>query len=90
MDISGLLRGGSKTVEWCGKPVWIVRRTLQMLAALQDHVKGQSRNYELGHAIEGGVGSLTVQIAMVEVTHVIRKAAREFRSGGIYRRGPIH
>ncbi len=29
--------GGTKIVEWRGKPVWIVRRTPEMLAALQGH-----------------------------------------------------
>ncbi len=37
VDISDILPGGSKTVEWRGKPVWIVRRTPEMLAALQGH-----------------------------------------------------
>ena len=35
VDISDLAAGGMKTVEWRGKPVWVVRRTAQMLAALQ-------------------------------------------------------
>ena len=34
-DIGDIAPGGSKTVEWRGKPVWIVRRTPEMLAALQ-------------------------------------------------------
>lgn len=34
VDISDLAPGGSKTVEWRGKPVWIMRRTPDMLAAL--------------------------------------------------------
>jgi len=34
VDFSGLLPGGMMTVEWRGKPVWIVRRTPEMLAAL--------------------------------------------------------
>jgi ubiquinol-cytochrome c reductase iron-sulfur subunit len=34
VDISDLAPGAMKTVEWRGKPVWIVRRTAQMLAAL--------------------------------------------------------
>ncbi|TDP64197.1 ubiquinol-cytochrome c reductase iron-sulfur subunit [Roseateles toxinivorans] len=34
VDISDLPPGGSKTVEWRGKPVWIMRRTPEMLAAL--------------------------------------------------------
>ena len=37
VDLSDILPGGSKTVEWRGKPVWVVRRTPQMLAALQGH-----------------------------------------------------
>ena len=37
VDLSDIAPGGSKTVEWRGKPVWIVRRTPQMLAALQGH-----------------------------------------------------
>jgi ubiquinol-cytochrome c reductase iron-sulfur subunit len=35
IDISDIPPGGSKTVEWRGKPVWVVRRTPEMLAALQ-------------------------------------------------------
>jgi ubiquinol-cytochrome c reductase iron-sulfur subunit len=37
VDIGDLAPGDSKTVEWRGKPVWIVRRTPQMLAALAGH-----------------------------------------------------
>jgi len=37
VDISDIPPGGSKTVEWRGKPVWIVRRTPEMVAALQGH-----------------------------------------------------
>jgi ubiquinol-cytochrome c reductase iron-sulfur subunit len=37
VDLSDIPPGGSKTVEWRGKPVWIVRRTPEMLAALQGH-----------------------------------------------------
>ena len=33
-DISGLKPGEKLTVEWRGKPVWIVRRTPEQLAAL--------------------------------------------------------
>jgi ubiquinol-cytochrome c reductase iron-sulfur subunit len=35
VDIGDLLPGSMKTVEWRGKPVWIVRRSPEMLAALQ-------------------------------------------------------
>ncbi len=37
VEISDIPPGGFKTVEWRGKPVWIVRRTPEMLAALQGH-----------------------------------------------------
>ena len=35
VDIADIPPGGSKTVEWRGKPVWVVRRTPEMLAALK-------------------------------------------------------
>jgi ubiquinol-cytochrome c reductase iron-sulfur subunit len=34
LDISDLPPGGIRTVEWRGKPVWVVRRTPEMIAAL--------------------------------------------------------
>ena len=34
VDLSNLPPGGMKTVEWRGKPVWILRRTPEMLALL--------------------------------------------------------
>jgi len=34
MDIAGLKPGEKVTVEWRGKPVWVVRRTPEQLAAL--------------------------------------------------------
>lgn len=34
VDVSGLKPGEKRTVEWRGKPVWIVRRTPEQLAAL--------------------------------------------------------
>ncbi|HJV52705.1 MAG TPA: ubiquinol-cytochrome c reductase iron-sulfur subunit [Noviherbaspirillum sp.] len=35
VDISDLAPGQMKTVEWRGKPVWILRRTPEMLASLK-------------------------------------------------------
>src|SRR5574337_2003333 len=35
VDISSLRPGEMMTVEWRGKPVWIVRRTPDMLASLK-------------------------------------------------------
>lgn len=37
VDISGIKPGEKLTVEWRGKPVWIVRRTPEQLAALPKH-----------------------------------------------------
>ncbi len=37
VDVGDLPPGGLRTVEWRGKPVWIQRRTPEMLAALQGH-----------------------------------------------------
>ena len=37
VDLSDLLPGGMKTVEWRGKPVWILRRTPEQL----EQLKGQ-------------------------------------------------
>jgi ubiquinol-cytochrome c reductase iron-sulfur subunit len=37
VDISEIPPGALKIVEWRGKPVWIVRRTSEMLALLQGH-----------------------------------------------------
>ena len=37
VDIAGIPPGSVKTVEWRGKPVWVVRRTPEMLASLQGH-----------------------------------------------------
>jgi len=36
VDIGDIPPGGMKTVEWRGKPVWVVRRSPEMLAALQN------------------------------------------------------
>ena len=36
VDIGDIPPGGMKTVEWRGKPVWIVRRSPEMLAALKN------------------------------------------------------
>lgn len=36
VDIGDIAPGGVKVVEWRGKPVWIVRRTAEMLASLKD------------------------------------------------------
>jgi ubiquinol-cytochrome c reductase iron-sulfur subunit len=35
VDVSGLAPGEMRTVEWRGKPVWIVRRTPEMLESIR-------------------------------------------------------
>jgi ubiquinol-cytochrome c reductase iron-sulfur subunit len=35
VDVGDIPPGGMKTVEWRGKPVWVMRRTPEMLATLQ-------------------------------------------------------
>lgn len=35
VDIADIPPGGVRTVEWRGKPVWVVRRTPEMLASLE-------------------------------------------------------
>jgi ubiquinol-cytochrome c reductase iron-sulfur subunit len=35
VDVSNIPLGGLKTVEWRGKPVWVVRRTPEMLRGLE-------------------------------------------------------
>ena len=35
VDISDIPPGGMRTVEWRGKPVWVVRRTPEMIEALK-------------------------------------------------------
>ena len=37
VDIGDIPPGGMKTVEWRGKPVWVMRRTPEMIAALEGH-----------------------------------------------------
>jgi ubiquinol-cytochrome c reductase iron-sulfur subunit len=37
VDLSDIPPGGMKTVEWRGKPVWVLRRTPEMLATLDGH-----------------------------------------------------
>lgn len=35
VDVAGMLPGDMKTVEWRGKPVWILKRSPEMLASLK-------------------------------------------------------
>jgi ubiquinol-cytochrome c reductase iron-sulfur subunit len=37
VDIADIPPGSVKTVEWRGKPVWVMRRTPEMIASLQGH-----------------------------------------------------
>ena len=54
-DVSKLAAGEMMTVEWRGKPVWILRRTPEMLAALEGHDQdladpGSSENQQPAYA----------------------------------------
>lgn len=40
VDVSDIAPGAMKTVEWRGKPVWVVRRTPEMIGALEGHDAG--------------------------------------------------
>jgi ubiquinol-cytochrome c reductase iron-sulfur subunit len=55
VDIADLAPGALKTVEWRGKPVWIQRRTPEMIAALEGQeaqlADPQSRRDELPSAL---------------------------------------
>jgi ubiquinol-cytochrome c reductase iron-sulfur subunit len=35
VDVSGMVPGEMKTVEWRGKPVWVIKRTPEMIASLK-------------------------------------------------------
>ena len=37
VDIAGMAPGEQRTVEWRGKPVWIIKRTPEQVAALPKH-----------------------------------------------------
>ncbi len=50
-DISQLAPGEKKTFEWRGKPVWILRRTPEMLAALEK-VEGQLADPESNASVQ--------------------------------------
>ena len=74
VEIGDIPPGGMKTVEWRGKPVWIVRRSPEMLAALKspspdlvdpNSVRDQQPDYA-------------------------RNATRSVRAGGVRRGGHLH
>jgi len=55
VDVSNLPPGATMVVEWRGKPVWVVHRTPEMVAALQGHDAeladpDSSRNQQPGYA----------------------------------------
>lgn len=58
VDIGDIPPGGMKTVEWRGKPVWVVRRTPEMIAALQRNAEAladpaSARDQQPGYARNG-------------------------------------
>ncbi len=76
VDIADLAPGAMKTVEWRGKPIWLVRRTPEMLAALQgldtQLADPTSRRDELPKAMRNGGRSLRpdVFVAIGICTHL--------------------
>ena len=60
VDISALQPGEMKTVEWRGKPVWVLRRTKQQLEELS------TLNSELADPISARVGYPTPEYAKNE------------------------
>ncbi len=59
VDIADLPPGALRTVEWRGKPVWIVRRTPQMIAALSGRENrladpGSHKDQQPGYARNAG------------------------------------
>lgn len=69
VDLGDIPPGGMKTVEWRGKPVWVFRRTPEMVAALRDHESqladpGSARD-QLPDALRNPARSLRPEILVV-------------------------
>jgi len=75
-DLSGLQAGELRTVEWRGKPVFVLRRSSDMLAALARHdallADPASRRSEQPDAARNTTRSLRPEIAVIEAvcTHL--------------------
>lgn len=76
VDLSGLQAGELRTVEWRGKPVFVLRRSPAMLAALERHdallADPASRRSEQPEAARNTTRSLRPEIAVLEAvcTHL--------------------
>jgi len=76
VDIDDIPPGGMKVVEWRGKPVWVVHRTPEMLAALQGHdgelADPQSRKDELPEVLHNPERSMKPEwfVAIGICTHL--------------------
>jgi len=69
IDITGLKPGELKTVEWRGKPVWILNRTPEMLASLKKDVDQladpQSKKSEQPTYVDPATRSVKPEIMVV-------------------------
>lgn len=69
-DISKLEPGQQITVEWRGKPVWVMRRTPEMITALQGHdgvlADPESKEARQPEYVKGAERSIKPEVFVVE------------------------
>jgi ubiquinol-cytochrome c reductase iron-sulfur subunit len=76
VDLSGLRPGELRTVEWRGKPVFVLRRTPEMIAALAQHdtllADPLSRRSEQPEPVRNALRSMRPDLAVIEAvcTHL--------------------
>lgn len=76
VDVGGLRPGELRTVEWRGKPVFVLRRTPEMIDALAQHdallADPQSRRSEQPDAARNGLRSSRRDLVVIEAvcTHL--------------------
>lgn len=87
VDISKLLPGEMMTVEWRGKPVWIINRTEEMLAALRksepflvDPQSGQPQQPEYARNPTRSIKP-NIMIAVGICTHLGCSPTEKFKAG---------
>ena len=69
-DVSKMEPGQQVTVEWRGKPVWVLRRTPEMLGTLKDHdallTDPQSKDAQQPDYVKGPERSIKPEIFIAE------------------------
>ena len=69
IDVSALRPGSYKVVEWRGKPVWVVRRTEEMIKnTLEDDKVASSNGTALFKALVDDLGDATDTISSITVS----------------------